>query len=184
MWIGVLIVAASIVAGARVFAAADDTVQVWAVAGPIAAGDEIGQEDLVAVRLRFADTADADRYFGIDDELPADARVDRELGEGELLPRSALGGEGSGLATTAITIDSLHVPPGLRAGDRITLLAGEGKRPLLADAVVVDVPAADAEFGSASEQPVVIGIPAERADELNPVVTADQADTLAIIVQG
>lgn len=179
-----LIVAASVVAGARVFAAADDTIQVWSLAGPVAAGDQITQEDLVAVRLRFADAADADRYFRIDDELPGDGRVDRELGEGELLPRSALGGEGSGLATTAITVDSLHVPPGLRPGDRITLLAGEAKKPLLTDAAVVDVPSADVEFGSASEQPIVIGVPTDRAAELNPVVTADQADTLAIIVQG
>lgn len=184
LWVGLLIVAASIVAGARLFAAADDSVQVWAVTGPMAAGEQIAPEDLTPIRLRFVDGADADRYFGADEELPAGARLTRELGAGELLPRSALSGDDTGLATTAITIDALHVPPGLAPGDRIVLLAGEGKEPLLDDAVVVDVPEVETDFGSAAEQAIVIGVPRDRAAELNPVVTADQAETLAIIVQG
>jgi hypothetical protein len=184
LWIGLLIVAASIVAGARLFDAADDSVQVWAVTGPMAAGEEITSEDLEPVRLRFVDGEDADRYFGADEELPAGARLTRELGAGELLPRSALSSDDTGLATTAITIDALHVPPGLAPGDRIVLLAGEGKEPLLDDAVVVDVPQVETDFGSAAEQAIVIGVPRDRAAELNPVITADQAETLAIIVQG
>lgn len=183
MWIGTLIVAASIVAGARLFAAADDSVEVWAVAAPMAAGDLVDSGDLTPQRLRFADVGDLDRYYRTDQALPETARLSREVGTGELLARSALTGDDHSLATTAITLDALHVPPGLIPGDEVVLLAGEAKEPLL-EAVVVDVPATASEFGSGAEQPVVIGVPSERAAELNPVVTADQADTLALIVSG
>ena len=48
-------VAASVVAGARVLATADDTVQVWAAASDMGAGDRLTEADLVASRVRFAD---------------------------------------------------------------------------------------------------------------------------------
>ena len=109
LWIGVAIVAVSVVVGARVLASADDTVAVWAVADDVGTGDTLTEADLVSTRLRFADEADASRYFLVDDELPADLALTRTLGAGELLPRSALGS-----AEEAGTVDvSLEVPPGL-----------------------------------------------------------------------
>ena len=36
------------------------------------------------------DAGDLDRYFPADEELPADLRLQRAVGEGELLPRSAV----------------------------------------------------------------------------------------------
>ena len=55
LWIGVVLVAASVVVGARVLAAADDTVQVWAAAADLGAGQRVDADDLVAQRVRFAD---------------------------------------------------------------------------------------------------------------------------------
>ena len=57
LWIGVVLVAGCVVAGARMLAAADDTVQVWAAASDLGAGDRLTEDDLVAQRVRFADAA-------------------------------------------------------------------------------------------------------------------------------
>jgi len=109
LWIGVAIVAVSVVVGARVLSSADDTVAVWAVAGDVGSGDALGEPDLVSTRVRFSDEADLARYFRVEDELPPDLTTTRTLGAGELLPRSALGS-----AEDADTVDvSLEVTPGL-----------------------------------------------------------------------
>ena len=57
--LGVLLVLASVLVGARIVSAADATVPVWAVAGDLAAGTELTAEDLVAVDVRLDDAADA-----------------------------------------------------------------------------------------------------------------------------
>ena len=91
LWIGIVLVAASVVVGARVLAAADDTVQVWAAAGDLGAGQRVEADDLVAQRVRFADRDALAGYFTVDDELPADLELTRGVGKGELLPRAAVG---------------------------------------------------------------------------------------------
>jgi len=109
LWIGVAIVAVSVVVGARVLASADDSVAVWAVAGDVGSGDGLTEADLVSTRVRFSEEADLDRYFRVEDELPSDLTTTRTLGAGELLPRSALGS-----ADDADTVDvSLEITPGL-----------------------------------------------------------------------
>ena len=70
LWIGVAIVAVSVVAGARLLASADDTVAVWAVIDDMGAGDLVSESDLEVRRVRFADDADLARYFRADDQLP------------------------------------------------------------------------------------------------------------------
>ena len=82
LWVGVAIVAACVVAGARLLAAADDTVAVWAVSSDLGPGDQVTADDLVSERVRFADDADLDRYFTVDDELPADLELDPRRGGG------------------------------------------------------------------------------------------------------
>ena len=75
LWVGVLIVAVSVVAGARVLASADDTVSVWAAARDMGAGDTITADDLVVRRVRFGETTGLERYFGAASDLPAELRL-------------------------------------------------------------------------------------------------------------
>src|SRR5436190_5611143 len=53
LWIGLAIVAASIVAGALVLGTSDDTVPVWAAADPLGSGHVLTADDLVVRRVRF-----------------------------------------------------------------------------------------------------------------------------------
>ena len=55
LWIGVAIVAASVLAGALVLGTSDDTVPVWAAADSLGAGHTLTAGDLTVRRVGFAD---------------------------------------------------------------------------------------------------------------------------------
>src|SRR5690242_19393518 len=74
LWIGVALVAASIVLGARVMASADDMTSVWAARADLQPGATIDSSDLVAVRVRL-DDGSAGRYVLVGGELPGDGHV-------------------------------------------------------------------------------------------------------------
>jgi hypothetical protein len=111
---GVLLVLVSVLLGARVVAAADRSVQVWAVTHDIAAGTVLAAADLRPERVRLFDNAEA--YVGVL-QSPAGRAVTRPVHAGELLPRSAVVGTPAG-ALVSIPIQ-LGDAPGLARGDLI-----------------------------------------------------------------
>ena len=172
--VGVLQVAVSVVAGARLLAAAADTVSVWAVAADAGPGARLGADDLVAQRVRFADAGQLARYFTVDDELPADLRLSRPVGAGELLPRAALDA-GAGAADTVqlpISVEADQVPPSVASGAVVDvyLLGARGARadaagPALAEATVVDAPGVEATFGGTTgRRQLVLAVPGADAE--------------------
>lgn len=127
LWAGVLLVAACGVLGARVLDAADDTVEVWAVAADLGAGDEVGADDLVATPVLLGRADGLDHYVEVTEELPADLTLTRGLGAGELLPRSALGDPTqAGTVQIAVAVDDVRVPSSVGAGSVVDvyLLSG------------------------------------------------------------
>lgn len=127
LWVGVAIVAGSVLVGVRVLASADDTVQVWAVAADAPAGEQLGEDDLEARRLRFADARELDRYFEVGDELPADLTLARPVGSGELLPRAALGApDDADTVTISLALDPLLVPSGVGPGSVVDVYVSGG----------------------------------------------------------
>ncbi|HEY9565521.1 MAG TPA: hypothetical protein VIR30_17270, partial [Nocardioides sp.] len=70
LWIGVALVAASVLIGARVLGSADDMTEVWALKDDLAAGQQVGTEDLEPTRVRFDDDQDARDYVLVEDGLP------------------------------------------------------------------------------------------------------------------
>jgi hypothetical protein len=180
LWIGIAIVAVSVVAGARLLASADDTVAVWATATDMGAGDVVTEADLEVRRVRFAEGEDLDRYFRADDELPADLQLIRGVGAGELLPRAAVGEAAEGdRVQISIEVAPGRVPTAVDSGAVVDVVvldpggagAGRGSReldgvePALAAATVVDAPAPDASFGSTSGlRQLVLAVP---EDEVN-----------------
>ena len=129
LWLGVAIVAVSVVAGSRVLATADDTVAVWSVVSDLGPGDTVAESDLEARRVRFADTADLDRYVTVDDTLPADLELTRGVGAGELLPRAALGSGGdSGTMLVRIAVEDEQIPAAVGEGSSVDVFL-VGSRP-------------------------------------------------------
>lgn len=199
LWIGIALVAASVVVGARVLAAADDTVQVWAAEGDLGAGQRVGADDLVAQRLRFADADAAARYFTVDDELPADLELTRSVGAGELLPRAAVGTpDESGLVELPVAVEPELVPPGVGPGDVVDVyvvaplsaeVGGEGQPPppdgpALTGATVVDAPELASSFGTSGRRQLVLAVPDAAAPAFFALLARYDAPSLTVVRRG
>jgi hypothetical protein len=195
MWVGILIVAVSIVAGSRLLASADDSVSVWAAADDMGAGDTVTSGDLVARRVRFSDGADLDRYVVSSETLPADVQLLRGIGAGELLPRAAVGPAGeAGLMQLPVAVDAEQVPPSVAAGaivDVYLVPSGGGEcrtacdgRPVLAGVTVVDASTTDDGFGATGRRQLVLGVVGEDAETFFKALGGSDGATVAIVRRG
>lgn len=115
--VGLLIVLASVALGARVVAAADDTVALYAAGTTLVTGRRLTAADLTVVRVRLG--AGTAAYLPARSPLPAGATVLRTLGAGELIPVSAVGAAAL-VQVRPVTVPLNGAPPvGLGAGARV-----------------------------------------------------------------
>ena len=191
LWIGIALVAVSVVVGARVVGGADETVSMWALRTDKAPGDVISVDDLVATRVRFADPDDADRYFPAGAGLPATRYLVRGVGRGELLPRAGLGASAQGLVQVSVALPGQLVPPTVRTGSRVDLWFSprregdsEKARRLVEDVVVVQAPSAEGQFtGASTDRQVVLSVP-DRGDDVAAVLSASGSGQLMLVGRG
>lgn len=191
MWVGIALVAVSVLAGARIIGAADDTVQVWSTSTDMAAGQPLLGEDLVAAKVHFSDVEESDRYLLVDEALPAEATLGRAVGEGELVPRTALDQAGSsGVSTLPLVLPSLAIPPGLTPGTRVNVWSvneaknGYASSIILADVEVVAVPAGADGFGAGVERQLLLGIEADQQKTVAAALEAAADGTLTVQKRG
>lgn len=113
--VGVALIAVTALAGATVVGDRDSTA-VWAARVPLAEGQAVGSDDLVARELRFTDAADAARYVVADGPVPDGLTLTRDVGAGELLPVGALAEDAEALVEVPLTVATEAVPATVRAG--------------------------------------------------------------------
>lgn len=191
LWLGIAIVAVSVVAGARLLASADDTVAVWAVVDDMGPGDVVAEADLEVRRVRFADAGDLDHYFTSDDTLPADLQLTRGVGAGELLPRAAVGAAADGdRLQISIEVAPGRVPTSVGSGavvDVFVLDANAGRQraetgPALTEVTVVDAPAPDASFGSTSGlRQLVLAVPEDEVTAFYSLLGAVPDPAISVV---
>lgn len=189
--VGLAIVAACVLLGARLLASADDTVPVWSVSADLSAGTPVTADDLQRVDLRFGSPAVAGSYLSATDPLPEGAVLTRDLTTGELLPRSALGAGGEEeLVEVPIALPSDAVPATLRAGEHVDVWVtpseetGRLSRALrvLELVRVVAVPRDASALGPSTSRQVVVGMPAADEGQLATAL-AQLASGEAVIVR-
>jgi hypothetical protein len=196
LWIGIAIVAVSVVAGARLVESADDSVTVWATSSELGPGDTVVAADLTAQRVRFVDEGDLDRYFPADEELPADLRLEHAVGEGELLPRSAVGTSGeSDAMELPVAVDSTLVPPAVESGWVVdvyltgapageTVVAEGDGRPVLSEVTVLDAPPVGESFAVSGQRQLVLGVTDAEARRFFRATGSLDAPALTIVRRG
>ena len=190
LWVGVLVIAASVVGGARLFAAADDTAAVWAAAADLGPGDRVEESDLTVRRVRFADADDLDRYFTVEEELPADLEVVRGVGEGELLPREAVGSAtDSDTVQLPLAVDAEQVPPSVSSGSVVDVyLVADGRRrvdgPALQGATVVDAPPVEQSFTTTGKRQLVLAVPDAQARQFFRLLGTLQGPVISVVRRG
>ena len=169
LWIGVLLVTASVVLGARLLAAADDTVAVWAFADAHGPGSPVTADDLVSTRVRFADGEEAALYLAADERLGDGVVLRAGVGAGELVARSDLVPAGGvALAHVPLEVAPSAVEPSVGAGSVVDVYVDDAARrsrpsgaprPALDDVTVVSAPGSDATFAVDGDRQLVVAVP-------------------------
>ena len=181
--LGLVLVAVSVVVGARLMATADDTVPVWALTRDLPAGATVAASDLESRNVRFPDGATADGYLSAGDQVPSGARLARAVSAGELLPRAALTrDDGPALVEVPLSVASDDLPATVRQGSHVDVWvtpkvsAVEGARPtaakVLDDVVVVAVPGVTDRLAPQTTRQVIVGVPEARAGQIGPALGA------------
>lgn len=175
--IGLLLVLGSVLLGARVVAAADDTVPVWAADDVLAPGSSLDGK-VHPVQVQLADVGGS--YFDATQPLPAGLVVQRAVGRGELVPRTAtVPAAAWDRRPVTIPLDG-PAPAGVVRGAQVDLWMSPRDRAAGADAygpARLMVTAADVSEVSAEGGPLSAGRAATvqvmlRADRLAPVLDA------------
>lgn len=102
--VGLVLVAVSVAVGASAMSAAGRTVPVFAASEPLVPGEAVDAGALVVREVRLAESTG--RYLEADGDLPDGLVAVRTVGEGELVPVSAVASTGDlGLRPIAIAPD-------------------------------------------------------------------------------
>lgn len=121
---GLLVVAVSVVVGARVLASADDTVAVWAARDDLVAGTTASPDDVEAVQVRFRDADRLGSYLPADRAWDPELVLLRDVAAGELVPSTAAGEEREvAVRLLPVAVEPSQVPPGVRPGSVVDVWA-------------------------------------------------------------
>lgn len=189
---GVLLVLGSVVLGARVVGAADDTVLVWAAAAELVEGTRLEQSDLVAVPVRIE--ASTNPY--VSGPVPDGYVVVRAVGVGELVPTTAVAPAAQAALSSrlvAVKVAPESVPGPVAAGDHVDVWVvpdalsspDDSAELLVAGVPVASVPTVDTSFGASSpSSTVVLSLDANSLSSLEQttarLVAASAAGTVAL----
>ncbi|HET7430131.1 MAG TPA: hypothetical protein VFJ89_01385 [Nocardioides sp.] len=197
LWVGVAIVAVSVLVGALALGTSDDTVAVWAAGDTMGTGHVLTGDDLTVRRVHFADDADSALYLPADRRLPAGLRLLRPVGAGELLPRAAVGPTGADdVREVPVSVPPDQVPGSVGAGDTVDVYLRPGSRagcdgtsvcsgrPVLAGVTVLDAPPVSDAFGADGSRMLVLGMDEPEAQRFFRLLAATDEATLTVVGRG
>ena len=175
--LGVLLVLASVLVGARVLSSADRSQQVWRATRELPAGAVLVPGDLERTRVRLLDRSGL--YSSAGPNPLVGYVVTRVVGAGELLPVGALGRPGETAVPREVTVATStgHLPPDLRPRDRVDVYvtptdkAGATSLPrlVLEGLVVARTSTSSGLSAGSQDRPVVLTV---APDDVLALVTA------------
>lgn len=173
--VGLLLVLVSVVIGARIIAAADDTVPVLVAADDLVPGQPLTTE-LVETRGVLIDQG-LDHYFT--GEVGEGHVVVRPVSRGELLPRSAVSPvtEIEAVRYVTVPVQPQEMPTGLEAGGLVDVWVpaadGDGPAELLLAGVTVTASSAGAGgLGTTGQVQVTLAVVADDLDAVTAELVA------------
>lgn len=191
LWIGVALVAASVVGGAKLLGGADNTIEVWAAASDLAEGQPLTEADLAGRRVRFDEETDAERYLRVGAEIPDDATLARAVGDGELVPQAALGAADADLLEVPIWAPADAIPASVAAGSTVdvwvTPVSGgraSDARLVLDDVVVIAAARTEESFSPTGNRQVLVGVRDGDDPGIGLALAAAKDNRVAIVRQG
>lgn len=191
--VGVVIMAAAVLLAARLLAAADDTVEVWAARADLPTGTTVSRDQLDAVRIRFTDQKQADRYLSASQAPPAGV-LTRAVGAGELVPRDAISESAERLVEVPLSVEEDEVPVTVKQGSIVDVWVTPQTATTadkLADAtrvleavVVVKAPKNSDSLAPSGTRQIIVGVPPDLAAKLGPALGQTSSGHVIITKQG
>lgn len=186
--IGLLVVAGSVVAGARVLATADDTTSVWAVSADYRAGTPVDAGALRSVDVQLSDEASA-QYLSTDEQLGGGLVWARDVRAGELVAEAATRPAESGqVAELPVIVGDGAMPSDLAPGDRVDVWVSSATEasPTAADLVldqmrVLSVAGAPAAMGETAGYRVLLAIEEDKPDRLADALGAMSGGDVTLV---
>jgi hypothetical protein len=166
--LGVLLVAVTALAGAKLLSAADDTTTIWAAKHDLAAGTKLTGDDLTTARVRFTNSEDAGRYVAADADLNG-LVVTRAVDEGEFVPRDAAVTESDNDRTELpLSVATGRLPSDIAGGDQVDIWvvpkdADQPARLFWTEVRVLQIDAVKGVAGGSARRQVLVGLE-RRAD--------------------
>jgi hypothetical protein len=164
--LGIVIVAASVVAGSVLLGSGEDATAVWAVRKDLPAGARLTADVLQTRPVHFADPGDLAGY--LTGATPAGRVLSRPVGAGELVPRGAVDGAVRHLLEVPLRVDPGDVPATVREGSRVDVWvapreATADERPrarrVLTDVPVVRLPPSSTSLAPETTRQVIVAVP-------------------------
>jgi hypothetical protein len=188
LWIGVALVSASVLVGARVVGSAGETTEVWAARSDLAVGQSVTSADLVRASVHL-DGARGSTYLRTSDDLPDDEVLARSVGAGELLPAAAFEAPESDLLQVPVWAPADAVPAGLTEGSTVDVWVTTGDRgdaasAVLDDVIVLGLPSNEDGLGPVGNRQVLVGVPEAQRNSVGQVLAAARDGRVALTREG
>ncbi|MGH3507872.1 MAG: hypothetical protein ACRDO2_11780 [Nocardioidaceae bacterium] len=185
LWLGIALVAVSVVVGARLLAAADETVPVWRLTQPLQPGDPVTAEAVEVAHVHFGESGHAAAYLSAEHSLVDGLRAERVLHAGELLPADAVSSDDVAVPRQLpLGVSAAGIPTGLAAGDRVDVWAvpeatgrAAASSLVLAEVTVVALSQAGPS-GIATERQVLVTV----ADEVDLGAALDRLNGASVVL--
>jgi hypothetical protein len=159
--LGVLLVAITALAGAKLLSAADDTTAVWAAKRDIPFGVTISSDDLTTMNVRFTNDEAARQYVAADADLKGLVST-RAIGKGEFVPRQAAATKSDSERTELpLSIAAGRLPSDTAVGDLVEVWVVPKDQPgvrLWAKVRIIGIDAVKGVSGSSARRQVLIGL--------------------------
>lgn len=193
LWVGLVLVAGSVLVGARLMAAADDTVGVWAVTRDVPAGSPLSADALVVKQVRFADAAVASGYQPAAEPPAESAIATRDLSSGELLPRASVGDADGPMLHLPVVVGAAGAPENLRPGEVVDVWVVPAQdtggssgpaRQALDDVPVVSSARESGPLGEGATRQVLLGLDAAAKVDLGELLSRMSEGSVVLIRAG
>jgi hypothetical protein len=159
--LGVLLVAITARAGAKLLSAADDTTAVWAAERDLPVGTTLTTDDLTTVRVRFTSDEAAGQYVAADADLKG-LVVTRAISKGEFVPRQAATNQADSERTELpLSIATGRLPADTSAGDHVDVWVvpkDQSAKLLWTELRVVQIDSVKGVAGGSARRQVLVGL--------------------------
>ncbi|HET6986361.1 MAG TPA: SAF domain-containing protein [Kribbella sp.] len=175
--LGVLLVAITALAGAKLLSSADDTTTIWAARHDLPAGTKLTGDDVTAVRVRFTSSDDANKYVAADADLKG-LVVARAVDAGEFVPREAAVSESDNNRTELpLSVATGRLPSDTAGGDMVDIwvVPKAENRPatlLWSSVRVLQIESVKGVAGGSARRQVLVGLEQSDLQRLPAALTA------------